>query len=110
MAISRNHCCNGNSTERSVHIVEVHVTVNNITIWSVAEQCRRLVYEEIDVLVSGLKSNLEGVDRHSIFNYWPLLNFNTFNIYIFISVGPICISFVLIYALVYFYTVLFVIT
>jgi len=36
---SRNHCCNGNPISCSVRFVELHVTVNNIKINSVAQIC-----------------------------------------------------------------------
>jgi len=36
---SRNHCCNGNPIIRSVRFVELHVTVNNTKIISVAKIC-----------------------------------------------------------------------
>jgi len=36
---SRKHCRNGNPVTRSVHFVELHVTVNNIKINSVAQIC-----------------------------------------------------------------------
>ena len=39
VASSRNHCCNGNPIIRSVRFVELHVTVNNIKINSVAQIC-----------------------------------------------------------------------
>jgi hypothetical protein len=36
VACSRNHCCNGNATTRSMCIVELHVTANNIKTINVA--------------------------------------------------------------------------
>jgi len=36
---SRNHWCNGNPIIRSVRFIELHVTVNNIKIISVAQIC-----------------------------------------------------------------------
>jgi hypothetical protein len=37
VALSRNHCCNGEATMSSVCFVELHVAVNNIKILSVAQ-------------------------------------------------------------------------
>jgi hypothetical protein len=39
VAPSRNHCCNGNTKMRSMCIVELQVTINNIKILSVAQPC-----------------------------------------------------------------------
>jgi hypothetical protein len=47
MARSRNRCCNGNIIMRSLHIAELHVTLNNMKILSAtlglfySEVCRR---------------------------------------------------------------------
>jgi len=38
LALSPNHCCNGNATVRSVCVVELHVIVNSTRILSVAQQ------------------------------------------------------------------------
>jgi hypothetical protein len=39
VARSRNHCFSGNATMHSVCIVEIHITVNNMKIFSVAQTC-----------------------------------------------------------------------
>jgi hypothetical protein len=39
VALSRNHCCNGNPTVRSVTIIEVHVTVNFIDMYGFDKRC-----------------------------------------------------------------------
>jgi hypothetical protein len=43
MAFSRNYCCNGKATKSPLCTAELHVSVNNIKILSVAQQC---LYEE----------------------------------------------------------------
>jgi hypothetical protein len=39
IAYSRNHRCSGKSAMRSVCIVEINVTVNNVKVQNVAENC-----------------------------------------------------------------------
>jgi len=39
VARSRNHCCTGNATMCSVCNTGLHVSVNNIKIWSTAQHC-----------------------------------------------------------------------
>jgi hypothetical protein len=39
VALSRNHCCNGNAKVRSVTVVEVHVTVNFIEMYGFDKRC-----------------------------------------------------------------------
>jgi len=39
VARSRNHCFSGNTTMLSVCIVELHITVNNMTVFIVTQTC-----------------------------------------------------------------------